>query len=82
MTGQDAVTAAGEFNDKIGIDGIYMTQMDSDARGGAALSIRAVTGKPIKFIGTGERFRTRTPLNFSIRSAWPRASSAWAICSR
>ena len=55
MTGQDAVTAAGEFNDKIGIDGIYMTQMDSDARGGAALSIRAVTGKPIKFIGTGEK---------------------------
>lgn len=55
MTGQDAVTAAGEFNDKVGIDGVYMTQMDSDARGGAALSIRAVTGKPIKFIGTGEK---------------------------
>lgn len=55
MTGQDAVTAAGEFNDQIGIDGVYMTQMDSDARGGAALSIRAVTGKPIKFIGTGEK---------------------------
>jgi len=55
MTGQDAVTAAGEFNDQIGIDGVFMTQMDSDARGGAALSIRAVTGKPIKFIGTGEK---------------------------
>lgn len=55
MTGQDAVTAASEFNEKVGIDGVYMTQMDSDARGGAALSIRAVTGKPIKFIGTGEK---------------------------
>ena len=55
MTGQDAVTAAGEFNEQIGIDGIFMTQMDSDARGGAALSVRAVTGKPIKFIGTGEK---------------------------
>jgi len=55
MTGQDAVNSARTFNDQIGIDGIILTKMDGDARGGAALSIRAVTGKPIKFIGTGEK---------------------------
>jgi signal recognition particle subunit SRP54 len=55
MTGQDAVHSAKNFNDMIGVDGIILTKMDGDARGGAALSIRAVTGKPIKFIGTGEK---------------------------
>jgi signal recognition particle subunit SRP54 len=55
MTGQDAVTSARTFNEQIGIDGIILTKMDGDARGGAALSIRAVTGKPIKYIGTGEK---------------------------
>jgi signal recognition particle subunit SRP54 len=55
MTGQDAVNIARNFEDRIGIDGIILTKMDGDARGGAALSIRAVTGKPIKFIGTGEK---------------------------
>lgn len=55
MTGQDAVNAASAFNDALGIDGIYLTKLDGDARGGAALSVRAVTGKPIKFIGTGEK---------------------------
>ncbi len=55
MTGQDAVNIAKSFNEQIGIDGIILTKMDGDARGGAALSIRAVTGKPIKFIGTGEK---------------------------
>ncbi|GAB4421175.1 MAG: signal recognition particle protein [Thermodesulfovibrionales bacterium] len=55
MTGQDAVNIAGKFNDAIGIDGIILTKMDGDARGGAALSIRAITGKPIKYIGTGEK---------------------------
>ncbi|MFO0752840.1 MAG: signal recognition particle protein [Thermodesulfovibrionales bacterium] len=55
MTGQDAVTMAKSFNDQIGIDGIILTKMDGDARGGAALSIRNITGKPIKFIGTGEK---------------------------
>jgi signal recognition particle subunit SRP54 len=55
MTGQDAVTAATAFNDSLGIDGIIMTKMDGDARGGAALSIKAVTGKPIKFTGVGEK---------------------------
>lgn len=55
MTGQDAVNIAKNFNEQIGIDGIILTKMDGDARGGAALSIRAITGKPIKFIGTGEK---------------------------
>jgi signal recognition particle subunit SRP54 len=55
MTGQDAVKAADAFNTGIGFDGVVLTKMDSDARGGAALSIRAVTGVPIKFIGTGEK---------------------------
>ncbi|MCX7988468.1 MAG: signal recognition particle protein [Thermodesulfovibrio sp.] len=55
MTGQDAVNIAKSFNEKIGIDGVILTKMDGDARGGAALSIKEVTGKPIKFIGTGEK---------------------------
>jgi len=55
MTGQDAVNSASEFNDQIGIDGVVLTKMDGDSRGGAALSIRHVTGKPIKFMGTGEK---------------------------
>lgn len=55
MTGQDAVNIAGQFNEQIGIDGIILTKMDGDARGGAALSIRAITGRPIKFIGVGEK---------------------------
>ena len=55
MTGQDAVNAAKAFDDALGIDGVLLTKLDGDARGGAALSIRATTGKPIKFIGTGEK---------------------------
>jgi len=55
MTGQDAVNAASAFDEALGIDGIMMTKLDGDARGGAALSVRAVTGKPIKFAGTGEK---------------------------
>jgi len=55
MTGQDAVRAASEFNEKVGITGLIMTKMDGDTRGGAALSVREVTGVPIKFIGTGEK---------------------------
>jgi signal recognition particle subunit SRP54 len=55
LTGQDAVNLARSFNDKIGITGIVLTRIDGDGRGGAALSMRAVTGKPIKLIGTGER---------------------------
>ncbi len=55
MIGQDAVTAAKAFDDALDIDGVMLTKLDGDARGGAALSIRAVTGKPIKFVGTGEK---------------------------
>jgi signal recognition particle subunit SRP54 len=55
MTGQDAVNVAGDFNDKVGIDGVILTKLDGDTRGGAALSIRAVTGKPILYIGMGEK---------------------------
>ncbi len=55
MTGQDAVTVANGFNDALGIDGLVLTKLDGDTRGGAALSARAVTGKPIKFVGIGEK---------------------------
>ena len=55
MTGQDAVNVATSFNEALGIDGLVLTKTDSDTRGGAALSARAVTGKPIKFVGTGEK---------------------------
>ncbi len=55
MTGQDAVNVGAKFNDLIGIDGVIMSKMDGDARGGAALSLKAVIGKPIKFIGIGEK---------------------------
>ena len=55
MTGQDAVTVSDGFNRKLDIDGVVLTKMDADARGGAALSIKATTGKPIKFFGTGEK---------------------------
>ena len=55
MTGQDAVKSADEFNKQLGITGIILTKMDGDARGGAALSIRHVTGQPLKFVGTGEK---------------------------
>ena len=55
MLGQDAVTVASTFNDELGLDGLVLTKMDGDTRGGAALSARAVTGKPIKFVGLGEK---------------------------
>ena len=61
MTGQDAVNAATAFNEALDIDGVLMTKMDGDARGGAALSVKAVTGKPIKFIGTGEKLDAIEP---------------------
>jgi signal recognition particle subunit SRP54 len=61
MTGQDAVNMAKSFNERVGIDGIILTKMDGDARGGAALSIRSVTGKPIKFIGAGEKIDMLEP---------------------
>ncbi|MGN1351092.1 MAG: signal recognition particle protein [Anaerovoracaceae bacterium] len=63
LTGQDAVTAAEGFNNALGIDGIIMTKLDGDSRGGAALSVKAVTGKPIKFIGMGEKFDALEPFH-------------------
>jgi len=63
MTGQDAVNAAAAFNDAIGIDGVILTKLDGDARGGAALSVRAVTGKPIKFAGVGEKLDQIEPFH-------------------
>ena len=63
MTGQDAVNAASAFDGALGIDGVMLTKLDGDARGGAALSIRAVTGKPIKFAGTGEKLDMIEPFH-------------------
>lgn len=63
MTGQDAVNMAKSFNDQLGIDGVILTKMDGDARGGAALSMRAVTGKPILYVGVGEKVDAIEPFH-------------------
>jgi signal recognition particle subunit SRP54 len=63
MTGQDAVKSADEFHKRLGITGVVLTKMDGDARGGAALSIRYVTGQPLKFIGVGEKFDALEPFH-------------------
>ena len=63
MTGQDAVTMAQRFHQEVGYDGVVLTKLDGDARGGAALSIRAVTGKPIVFCGVGERVDALEPFH-------------------
>ena len=63
MTGQDAVNVANTFNEKLGITGVILTKLDGDTRGGAALSVRAVTGKPIKFAGTGEKLGDIEPFH-------------------
>src|SRR6476659_598425 len=63
MTGQDAVRSADEFHKKLSITGVILTKMDGDARGGAALSIRSVTGQPIKFIGIGEKYDALEPFH-------------------
>lgn len=63
MTGQDAVTVAESFNEQLGADGIILTKLDGDARGGAALSVRSVTGKPIKYIGMGEKMEDLEPFH-------------------
>jgi signal recognition particle subunit SRP54 len=63
MTGQDAVRSADEFHKKLSLTGVVLTKMDGDARGGAALSIRQVTGQPIKFIGTGEKYDALEPFH-------------------
>ncbi len=61
MTGQDAVKSAKEFHERIGVTGVLLTKMDGDARGGAALSIKEVTGQPIKFVGVGEKYDALDP---------------------
>ncbi len=63
MTGQDAVNSAKEFHDKLTLTGVVLTKMDGDARGGAALSIRSVTGQPIKFLGVGEKYDAIEPFH-------------------
>ena len=63
MTGQDAVTVAKTFNDNLGVDGVILTKLDGDTRGGAAISVRAVTGKPIKFAGIGEKLTDIEPFH-------------------
>lgn len=63
MTGQDAVNVAEGFSEKLGIDGIIMTKLDGDSRGGAALSVKKVTNKPIKFIGMGEKMDALEPFH-------------------
>ena len=63
LTGQDAVNIAEGFNSALGVDGIIMTKMDGDSRGGAALSVKSVTGKPIKFMGTGEKYNALEPFH-------------------
>ncbi|HWR62287.1 MAG TPA: signal recognition particle protein [Clostridia bacterium] len=63
MTGQDAVNVAESFNEKLGIDGVILTKLDGDTRGGAALSVKAITGKPIKFAGMGEKLDDLEPFH-------------------
>jgi len=63
MTGQDAVTVAEGFNEALGVDGVIVTKLDGDTRGGAALSVRRVTGKPIKFVGMGEKMEDLEPFH-------------------
>src|SRR5436190_2016885 len=63
MTGQDAVTVADKFNQAVGIDAVILTKMDGDSRGGAALSVRHITGRPIAFVGTGEKTDALEPFH-------------------
>jgi signal recognition particle subunit SRP54 len=63
MTGQEAVNIAEKFNSSVGFDGVVLTKLDGDARGGAALSVRAVTGKPLKFVGVGEKLEALEPFH-------------------
>ena len=63
MTGQDAVNAAQSFNEWLDIDSVMLSKLDGDARGGAALSVKAITGKPIKFVGMGEKLEDIEPFH-------------------
>ena len=97
MTGQDAVNTAKEFNERLDFDGVVLTKLDGDTRGGAALSIRTVVDKPIKFVGTGEKMdaldifhpeRMAEPAKrwmrwiYSIPNVWPTVSWVWVISFR
>ena len=77
MTGQQAADVAAAFQERIAFDGVILTKLDGDARGGAALSVKSVTGRPIMFISTGER---PTRSRCSTPSGWPPGSSGWAMC--
>ena len=76
MIGQDAVNAAKAFDEALDITGVMLTKLDGDARGGAALSIKTVTGKPIKFVGTGEKLEAVYPASSSNRPILP----SWWFC--
>jgi signal recognition particle subunit SRP54 len=76
MTGQDAVNTAKAFNDILNFDGVILTKLDGDTRGGAALSIKTVVNKPIKFVGTGEKWRL---LMYSILCVWQNVSLEWEM---
>lgn len=77
MTGQDAVNVAKAFDDALGIDSVLMSKLDSDTRGGAALSVLAVTGKPIKYVGMGEKLDDFEPFHPERMASvfW-----GWAMC--
>jgi signal recognition particle subunit SRP54 len=77
MTGQDAVRSAEEFHARVGITGVVLTKMDGDARGGAALSIKQVTGQPVKFVGVGEKYDALEPF-YPDRVA--QRILGWAMC--
>ena len=79
MTGQDAVNTAREFNERLDFDGVVLTKLDGDTRGGAAISIRSVVNKPLKFISSGEKMDA---LQVLTPSAWPTESWAWATWCR
>ena len=77
MTGQDAVNVAKSFNDMLDITGVILTKLDGDTRGGAALSVLSVTGKPIKFAAS---VRRQTTLSSSTPTVWLTEYSVWAMC--
>ena len=75
MTGRDAVNTAKEFNERLDFNGVVLTKLDGDTRGGAALSIRSVVNKPIKFVGTGEKTGSNRPI--PTLPVWPTVSLVW-----
>lgn len=77
MTGQDAVNVAKSFNELLDITGVILTKLDGDTRGGAALSVKAVTGRPIKFAGTGEKL---DDIEVFHPTEWQAVFSAWVMC--